>query len=713
MASMVNSTTSPNLPTIIVSNIQESTNSTNSVFAVDDDCDHIKSELKKQYKYLNLKGFIISGVLATAVVIVVFTLCCVAVVQIATNRFQADRRKAEQMAVQAQLSIEKQIESSFVANAIIGQVITELNYNITKDRANQLFQRVSKLFPDLKRFQIAPNNIISFVYPLEGNEGLIGTNKSAQANQVSSIQRAIANRKMTLAGPLLSVLNQVILLGQYPIFYPAIFSKDNDIRLSSSFKGYSDNNGGLWGFVTSTYGFKELFDSIDLPTILDGYQYQFYDYDNKFIFIQSKKTENGTVDYESTFNKTVAPITRAITKNITIFDATWSISLIPIGGWAVDPIFYLEVVVVFVLNISLFFSVLFTVQKLYVHYYRKNEYELIQNKLEQKVAERTKELEKNHQELQLLLERVSIEEQRTRKIVNSINDILITVKQNGNIAHCNTSFYKLFHFNESDMLKGIVTISKVIPSLEEDLNNLFKDVTNKILQSKQQNSSLKKEIDTVITYPSKHVIAFSKHGKEIPVLINFNFCTLYVNDLFKLPKGSRKRISFETISKTKMFEKELVCIVTLHVDASILQSMQQQQHNQQVDEGNSSERMEFYEMFSNLQKRKEFKEFCIKERNEENVCFLEDIELYKSLTNTNERVTMQNEVFDKYLGQDSIKQLNVSKEVFETQLIKIAKGLGELELFDELEKAVIDNMLYDVFKRWLQVQQKKEMELFL
>ncbi|OEF05370.1 diguanylate cyclase domain-containing protein [Vibrio genomosp. F10] len=70
----------------------------------------------------------------------------------------------------------------------------------------------------VRNIGLAPNDIISHVYPLEGNEKAIGLDFRTVPNQYRSVQLAKQQKKVFVAGPLELVQGGVALIARYPIF---------------------------------------------------------------------------------------------------------------------------------------------------------------------------------------------------------------------------------------------------------------------------------------------------------------------------------------------------------------------------------------------------------------------------------------------------------------------------------------------------------------
>ncbi|KAL9649775.1 hypothetical protein ABK040_009590 [Willaertia magna] len=283
---------------------------------------------------------------------------------------------------------------------------------------------------------------------------------------------------------------------------------------------------------------------------------------------------------------------------------------------------------------------------------------------------RTKELTESYSQLNLLLERISAEEQKTKKILNSMDDALVTINELGYIVHCNASFYKMFKFTESDIFGKKVKFQQIIPNLE--LQEMFQQFTT---------------LDSIIT-PNKDLKAITKVGNDFPVRVNLTFCNFYTNEI-------SKEITKEVLCTNNITQQEKACIALIHNMSEKLQNEREEINR---------DKMEFLKMFDNPLMRLDFKEFCKRIRADENIYFLEDVQSYKHTPSLQERVQRQQDIYNLYLKPEAKKLLNISKDQIEHTNFKVSKGLGEIDLFESLERIVMEILVCDSFKRW------KEME---
>jgi sensor domain CHASE-containing protein len=105
----------------------------------------------------------------------------------------------------------------------------------------------------IRNIGLAPNNVISFVYPLTGNEAALGLEYEKDRTQWPAIQRAIEHGDMLVSGPLPLVQGGTGLIARSPIFvdegkdsrYWGLVSIVIDMDSLLSAAGLNDKPGGI------------------------------------------------------------------------------------------------------------------------------------------------------------------------------------------------------------------------------------------------------------------------------------------------------------------------------------------------------------------------------------------------------------------------------------------------------------------------------------
>ncbi len=74
--------------------------------------------------------------------------------------------------------------------------------NFTEQDFQTFAKELARTQLGVRSLQFAPGGIVSHVYPLEGNEAAMGHNLFEDKKRLPAVQRAIDQRKFTIAGPL-------------------------------------------------------------------------------------------------------------------------------------------------------------------------------------------------------------------------------------------------------------------------------------------------------------------------------------------------------------------------------------------------------------------------------------------------------------------------------------------------------------------------------
>lgn len=117
-------------------------------------------------------------------------------------------------------------------------------------------QYLRKQAQAISSLQLAPNGIISHVYPKQGNEAAIGHNILQKDPRKQEAQQAIQQQKMTIAGPFELIQGGLGIVGRYPVF---IEQADGAI---------------FWGFSSVVLAVNRLLDNKNL-TALDDHHIQY------------------------------------------------------------------------------------------------------------------------------------------------------------------------------------------------------------------------------------------------------------------------------------------------------------------------------------------------------------------------------------------------------------------------------------------------------
>lgn len=198
---------------------------------------------------------------------------------------------------------------------------------------------VSKKHDTIKNIALAPNGIMEYIYPLEGNEGAMGHNLIEDTDREYFIKKNMDERIPVIQGPVEAVQGGILVFNR-----KAIFIKEDNIER-------------FWGIIAISVDFEELMNDIGLDINDPDYLYR----------IKAEKS-NGFEDY---IWGNLGEETDFISNRINFKDQVWDLDIYPRGGWKDKEaiILNLEPIDIFYIILSL---VLFIVLYNHLNQYRRH-----------------------------------------------------------------------------------------------------------------------------------------------------------------------------------------------------------------------------------------------------------------------------------------------------------------------------------------------------
>lgn len=161
--------------------------------------------------------------------------------------------------------------------------------------------------PSIKNILIAPNGVVSHVYPLEGNEAVIGFDYFAEGAGNKEAVLAKENGQLILGGPFELVQGGQALVGRLPVYL-------EDGRHQNRF----------WGIVSVTLNYPQALNGAELATLEDmGFAYELWR-------ISPDTGERQVIAASSAGYSADA---RYVERPVTIFNAEWYFRIAPIREW--------------------------------------------------------------------------------------------------------------------------------------------------------------------------------------------------------------------------------------------------------------------------------------------------------------------------------------------------------------------------------------------
>ena len=157
------------------------------------------------------------------------------------------------MAYTVQRQLELSLSSTFALASLVRQSDNHIIENFDLIAADLIDS-----FGGIDSLQLAPQAVISQIYPLAGNEEAIGHNLLKDPARRTEALAAIESESLTLAGPFELVQGGAAVIGRLPVFIPG-----------------PDGEDLFWGFTIALIRMPTLLGATNLDQVVEqGYQYE-------------------------------------------------------------------------------------------------------------------------------------------------------------------------------------------------------------------------------------------------------------------------------------------------------------------------------------------------------------------------------------------------------------------------------------------------------
>ncbi|RUO75382.1 ATP-binding protein [Idiomarina seosinensis] len=149
-------------------------------------------------------------------------------------------RSASELAIRLKSQLETELNGTiFLTNGIEAYIVARRG-DIVSDEVNSMLKQVYQFSPFFRNIGIAPNNKLSWIIPLEGNEAALGLNYENLPSQWPSIKQTIESNTVALDGPLELVQGGLGLIYRSPVYL----------------------NDNYWGIISAVIDADRLFQSL-------------------------------------------------------------------------------------------------------------------------------------------------------------------------------------------------------------------------------------------------------------------------------------------------------------------------------------------------------------------------------------------------------------------------------------------------------------------
>ncbi len=134
----------------------------------------------------------------------------------AWERNQQQSRDIQRLAtIRAQL--ESELNTTMYATHGLAALVAS-DPELPEERLLRMARALLRNNPHTRHFAVAPDNVVRFVYPLEGNEAALGLDLGSQPGQQAAVERAMAQRRLIITGPVELVQGGRAIATREPVF---------------------------------------------------------------------------------------------------------------------------------------------------------------------------------------------------------------------------------------------------------------------------------------------------------------------------------------------------------------------------------------------------------------------------------------------------------------------------------------------------------------
>ncbi|MBC7857655.1 MAG: sensor domain-containing diguanylate cyclase [Burkholderiaceae bacterium] len=174
-------------------------------------------------------------------------------------------------------------------------------------RSMRVLSTLYSLGKHVRVIAIAPNNVINKVYPLKGNEVVLGRHYGSIPGQWPSVEKAILTHQSVLSGPTSLLQGGVGLINRTPVF---------------------NDDGSYWGVLSFVIDFDGLFTGAGMSALADDVRY-------------AVRGKDGMGAQGEVFFGDAALFAKApLLMQIAVPGGSWELAALPVNGWGGQKNFF-------------------------------------------------------------------------------------------------------------------------------------------------------------------------------------------------------------------------------------------------------------------------------------------------------------------------------------------------------------------------------------
>ena len=256
--------------------------------------------LKKTFK--TLLPFILSAVLCLAGIILSY--------KYSFLHYHSDLSSSRDQVALKMDYVRNNLSRELYANINLSQGIVDL-VKIQGRMSQPQFQSMARELMShssiIRTFAFAPNNVVRFIYPLTGNESVLGLDYTKNPAQSGAVLQAIREKRTVVAGPVQLVQGGIGIIGRTPVYIPD--------------KGGTGKKERYWGMASTVIAFDLLVKSAGLDQIETKLRV-------------ALRGDNGTgAQGKVFFGDPDIFHSDPVVMDIALPSGTWQIAAVPINGW--------------------------------------------------------------------------------------------------------------------------------------------------------------------------------------------------------------------------------------------------------------------------------------------------------------------------------------------------------------------------------------------
>ena len=266
------------------------------------------------YKKIRVHCYIV-GLIAflTALIVGVFLL---------HNLEKDEKTTGKYMAQITEKRVRARLDQYSMLSALLGNYISA-GENLDENTFSELAEKIPNEDGVIKAFELAPEGIVTDIYPKQGNEGAFGLNMLQEHERKKDAILARDSGKYTLGGPY-----QLKQGGTGALLFNPVYQDNNS------------EQGEFWGFVILVIDWERFIGEINLDYLSDAdFCYRIWTYDrgssDKIILAESQDNMSDNI----------------LTVECAVPNNTWYFDIIPSEGWSPRSYWIMCIVISYVFSL--------------------------------------------------------------------------------------------------------------------------------------------------------------------------------------------------------------------------------------------------------------------------------------------------------------------------------------------------------------------------